>query len=68
MGDPYKTEGLRVMGKCPICTINQWPPDNKPRVWPCGLEGCPYETKKEQAAIEYKTEMSLTGSGLAQIE
>lgn len=24
-------------GKCPYCTINLYPPDNKPYIFPCGI-------------------------------
>lgn len=43
------------VGKCPICTINIYTIKGitAPVVSPCGIEGCPYESKKEQAKIDY---------------
>ena len=33
-----------VVGKCEICTINLWDStDGKPAIWPCNVNGCPYE-------------------------
>ena len=78
MSDKYGTEGKTPTGKCKVCTINLWAPDNKPKVWPCGIqakviagkstEQCPYETTEEQAKIAYEIPLSLTGNGLAQID
>ena len=35
-----------VVGKCSICTINLWDStDGKPAIWPCNVNGCPYESK-----------------------
>ncbi len=51
----------RPSSKCPVCGINQYPPENKPLQWPCNVglfrelnrkkeeQGvCPYETVEQQ--------------------
>lgn len=56
-----KKEYPTPSGKCPICTINYYPPDDKPAIWPCNIglfreenrkkedQGkCPWETKEVQ--------------------
>ena len=54
-----------VTGKCSVCTINLWDSmDNKPAVFPCNLEGCPYEKADEQNRHIGFNLYSLTGSGL----
>jgi len=59
-----------VVSKCEICGINQWDScDGKPAIWPCNIQSCPYENPLAQNLIQPSTEIvSLTGSGLAQIE
>lgn len=61
-------KNLKPIGKCPICTINLWAEyNNRPAIWPCGVNGCPYETAEEQAKINQEIERSAQGSGLALI-
>ena len=58
-----------VVGKCEICTINLWSTTGgKPVVWPCNLEGCPYEGKEEQHAHLKIESGGGMGSGLGQID
>jgi len=55
-------------GKCTVCTINLWEAtDNKPAVFPCNIEGCPYEDAKSQHRHIGFGAYSLTGSGLGQL-
>jgi hypothetical protein len=57
-----------VTGKCPLCTINTWSStDSKPSVFPCNIEGCPYEDPKKQVK-NLTIPFSSTGSGLAQLD
>jgi hypothetical protein len=57
------------VGKCSICTINLWSnTGGKPVVFPCNIEGCPYEKPENQNRHLGHSLMSATGSGLAQIE
>lgn len=50
--------------KCPVCGINQYPPDDKPVIWPCGIgtgreknlkpadrQKCPYETDEDREKL-----------------
>ena len=38
-------------GKCTVCTINLWDStNNKPTIFPCGIEKCPYEDANNQNA------------------
>lgn len=56
-------------GKCSVCTINLWSSaDGKPVIFPCNIEGCPYEDASKQNKSLGLLEISPTGSGLAQIE
>ncbi len=56
-------------GKCPICTINVYPPEDLPSVWPCGVGlfrednikkedrvVCPFETEEQQRKLMIVTE------------
>ena len=55
-------------GKCTVCTINLWEATNgKPAVFPCNIEGCPYEDPKSQHRHIGFGMYSLTGSGLGQV-
>jgi len=58
-----------AVGKCSVCTINLWDASGgEPAVWPCNLEGCPYEKPEEQNrhfSLEFKGQV---GSGLGQID
>jgi len=56
---------MEPTGKCKICTINLWE-DSLPKVVPCGINNCPYETPEQQASIQYEHERSFSSSGLAQ--
>lgn len=50
-------------GTCEVCGINCW--DNgKPAIWPCGVNGCPYETKEQQAQIGTGKNYSNVGGSL----
>jgi hypothetical protein len=42
---------MEATGKCPHCGINTYGELKKPQVkyMPCGVNGCPYETKEQQA-------------------
>lgn len=52
-------------GKCKICTINLWESaGNKPVIFPCNLENCPYEDPDKQNRHLGFNLFSLTGSGL----
>ena len=66
---PKRDFGTAV-SKCEICGINQWDScGGKPAIWPCNVQGCPYENPLAQNLRESSIEsISLTGSGLAQIE
>jgi hypothetical protein len=56
-------------GECPICSIALWSAaDNKPVVWPCNIDKCPYEDPKKQNRHIGSSEFSSIGSGLAQID
>lgn len=56
-------------GKCSVCSINLWSSaGNKPVVWPCNIEKCPYEDPKKQNRHLGQNLLSPTGSGLAQID
>ena len=56
-------------GKCAICTINLWSSSaDKPVIWPCNIEGCPYEHPSQQNRRASIFDTSQTGSGLAQID
>lgn len=43
------------IGKCSICTINIYTIKGitSPVISPCGINKCPYESKKEQKEIDY---------------
>ena len=43
------------VGKCKKCTINLYSIKDitGPVISPCGIEGCPYESKKSQEKIDY---------------
>ena len=42
-----------AVGKCEICTINLWDStDGKPAIWPCNVNGCPYESKAKQNQLD----------------
>jgi hypothetical protein len=56
---------MEPTGKCKVCTINLWA-NNRPMIFPCGINQCPYETASQQASIQYERERSIMGSGLAQ--
>lgn len=56
------------VGKCSICTINLWSSTkDKPAIFPCNIEGCPYEKPENQNRRSSILDFSLTGSGLAQL-
>lgn len=56
------------VGKCSVCTINLWSSTgNKPAIFPCNIEGCPYEKPENQNRKNNLLDFSLTGSGLAQL-
>lgn len=64
-----KTNYGECTGKCPVCTINLWEATgNKPAIWPCNIENCPYEDPKTQNRDAFFRDASHTGSGLAQID
>jgi len=57
------------VGKYTVCTINLWTStDNKPSIWPCNIENCPYEDPKKQNRHLGALNRSQTGSGLGQID
>jgi len=63
-----KTDYGMATGKCAVCTINLWDSTgNKPVVYPCGIDNCPYETKAQKDAHLKLMSRSPTGSGLGQI-
>ena len=38
-----------VVSKCGVCGINEWDScGGKPAVWPCNVQGCPYENPLAQ--------------------
>lgn len=54
---------LEPVSKCVRCGINCWAEtDNKPAIWPCGVEGCPYPTSNVT-----QFSRSPTGSSLSHI-
>lgn len=56
-------------GVCTICNINLWSDsDNKPAIFPCNIEGCPYEDAKDQNRDDGFERFSSIGSGLGQID
>jgi len=56
-------------GKCTVCTINLWVElDKKPAIWPCNIEGCPYEQADKQNRHLGVSQLSTIGSGLSQID
>ena len=55
-------------GKCVVCTINLWDSTcDKPVIFPCGIDNCPYETKAMKDAHLKLASHSPTGSCLGQI-
>jgi hypothetical protein len=57
-------EGINMIKKCPVCTINMYPPEDLPSVWPCGVGLfrednikkedrviCPFESREEQVKL-----------------
>ena len=63
-----KTDYGMATGKCVVCTINLWDSaDNKPVIFPCGIDDCPYESKAQKDAHLKLANHSPTGSGLGQI-
>ena len=63
-----KTDYGMATGKCVVCTINLWDSaDNKPVIYPCGIDDCPYESKAQKDAHLKLANHSPTGSGLGQI-
>ena len=63
-----KTDYGMATGKCIVCTINLWDSaDNKPVIYPCGIDDCPYESKAQKDAHLKLANHSPTGSGLGQI-
>jgi len=63
-----KTNYGMATGKCVVCTINLWDStDNKPVIFPCGIDDCPYENKAQKDAHLKLASHSPTGSGLGQI-
>ena len=63
-----KTDYGMATGKCTVCTINLWDSTgNKPVIYPCGIDNCPYETKAMKDAHLKLASHSPTGSGLGQI-
>lgn len=64
-----KTDYGECTGKCHVCTINLWSSSgNKPVVWPCNIDKCPYEDPADQNKHIGVINWSFTGSGLGQIE
>lgn len=58
-----------VVGKCDVCTINLWDLSaGGPAIWPCNVEGCPYEEHKEQHSHLQISHGGEMGSGLGQID
>lgn len=56
-------------GSCTVCSINLWEStNNKPSVWPCNIQGCPYEKPEKQNRKLTTEDFSTTGSGLGQID
>lgn len=56
-------------GSCSVCSIALWADtDNKPIIWPCNIEGCPYEKPEDQNPKEGLESFSMVGSGLGQID
>ena len=50
-------------GSCSICGINLWSScDNKPAIFPCGVNLCPYETS-EQQQLDAKRMLTFSESG-----
>lgn len=65
----YKKSFGECVGTCSVCTINMWSDsDNKPAIWPCNIEGCPYEKSGSQNRHLGVNLLSTTGSGLSQID
>ena len=63
-----KTDYGMATGKCVVCTINLWDSaNNKPVIFPCGIEKCPYEDANNQNAHLGIRNYSGVGSGLGQI-
>ena len=63
-----KTDYGMATGKCVVCTITLWESTgDKPGVYPCGIDNCPYETKAMKDAHLKLASHSPTGSGLGQI-
>jgi len=58
-----------AVGKCEICTINLWDScQGEPAIFPCGVQGCPYEQKEEQNQHLKIAHAGGMGSGLGQID
>jgi|TARA_B100000035_G_C21024268_1_gene565453 hypothetical protein len=58
-----------VVGKCLTCTINLWSSANgDPVIWPCNINGCPYESEGEQHAHLNQPHGGEMSSGLGQID
>ena len=56
-------------GSCDICGISLWEDnDNKPVIWPCNIQDCPYEDPEQQNADSGLEAFSMIGSGLGQID
>ena len=58
-----------TVGTCSICGINLWSAcNNRPAIFPCGVQSCPYETPEEQAKLaSLETMFSEHGSSLQQL-
>ena len=42
-----------VVSKCGVCGINEWDScGGKPAIWPCNVQGCPYENPLAQNISE----------------
>lgn len=54
-------------GSCKVCDINLYGAEKRPKIFPCGIKGCPYETAEEQAKIA-PIDFSTIGNGLGQID
>ena len=65
---PKKNFG-NITGTCTVCNINMWDStDNKPAIWPCNVQGCPYENPLAQNISINEETWSKIGSGLGQID
>jgi len=58
-----------VVSRCEVCGINEWDScGGKPAIWPCNVQGCPYENPLAQNLAINEDTWSKIGSGLGQID